>query len=105
MQGYYPNNNNYNYTNSVMAVFVSGRQGAESYPVAAGYTVLLIDFNSKQFWIKGTDTNGVPQRMREFNFDEVIQQPTAQNSDMVTRSEFDNLNSKIDKLLAELGGK
>lgn len=105
MQGYYPNNNNYNYTNSVMTVFVNGRSGAEAYPVAAGYTVMLIDFNIKKFWIKGTDVNGVPQRMREFNFDEVIQQPQTQNPDTVTRSEFNSLSEKLDKLLVELGGK
>lgn len=104
MQGYYPNNNNYA-TNSIMTVFVNGRAGADAYPVAAGYTVLLIDFNTKQFWIKGTDANGVPQRMREFNFDEVIQQPTNPNPDVVTRSEFESLTSKLDKLIAELGGK
>ena len=102
MQGYYQNNN---YTNSVMTVFVNGRSGAESYPVAAGYTVMLIDFNAKQFWIKGTDVNGVPQRMREFNFDEVVSQPVNQNPDMVTRSEFNSLSEKLDKLISELGGK
>ena len=111
MQGYYPNNNNYNnYNNytantSMIVVPVSGRAGAEAYPVGAGYTVFLIDFNTNQFWIKSTDGNAVPQRMREFNFDEVIPQPTNPNPDAVTRSEFENLNSKIDKLLAELGGK
>ena len=72
MQGYYPNNS---YSNSVMTVFVDGEAGANAYPVAAGYTVMLIDFNSGKFWIKGTDPNGVPQRMRTFDFKEKIVQP------------------------------
>ena len=103
MQGYYPNNNSY--SNSVMTVFVDGEAGANAYPVAAGYTVMLIDFNSGKFWITGTDPNGVPQRMRTFDFKEKIVQPQPPaNFDGVSRQEFSELSAKLDKLISELGG-
>ena len=102
MQGYYPNNTSY--SNSVMTVFVDGEAGANAYPVAAGYTVMLIDFNSGKFWIKGTDPNGVPQRMRTFEFKEKITQPMVPTNDGVSREEFAALSAKLDKLISELGG-
>ena len=117
MPGYYPNNSNFNQyygapqmsvtpqqnTNSVMVVFVDGEAGARSYPVAAGNTVMLMDFNSNNFWLKSTDTTGMPQQLRTFEFKELIQQP-AQSPAGVSREEFNSLSDKLDKLIAELGG-
>ena len=122
MPGYYPNsysqtqyyNGTANYslpvtpipqqsTNSVMVVFVDGEAGARSYPVAAGNTVMLMDFNSNNFWLKSTDTTGMPQQLRTFEFKEIIQQP-AQSPTGVSREEFNSLSDKLDKLIAELGG-
>lgn len=122
MPGYYQNNYNQgqyysgtpNYsmpvtplpqqnTNSVMVVFVDGEAGARSYPVAAGNTVMLMDFNSNNFWLKSTDTTGMPQQLRTFEFKEIIQQP-AQSPAGVSREEFNSLSDKLDKLIAELGG-
>ena len=122
MAGYYPNNYNPYYTgtpqmpvtptnvpqqnnNSVMVVFVDGEPGARSYPVAAGNTVMLMDFNSNNFWLKSTDTTGMPQQLRTFEFKEVTQQTTQQINAGVTREEFNSLSEKLDKLIAELGGK
>lgn len=120
MQGYFQGANAYNNqwynpqgvqqqqpsSNSVMVVFVEGEAGARSYPVAAGNTVMLMDFNSNKFWLKSTDTTGMPQHLRSFTFKEDT--PVAANTNManvVTREEFDALNQKIDKLINELGGK
>lgn len=116
MPGYYPNNSNFNQyygapqmpmnqpqSNSVMVVFVEGEAGARAYPVAAGNTVMLMDFNSNKFWLKSTDTTGMPQQLRTFEFKELIQQP-AQSPAGVSREEFNSLSDKLDKLIAELGG-
>lgn len=87
---------------SIMTIFVNSEDEVRNYPVAAGVTVLLLSFNLKKFWLKSTSTNGVPESLREFPFEEktVVPQP----STGVSREEFDSLSKKIDKLIADLGG-
>ena len=94
-------------SNSMMTVFVNGESGAQAYPVASGNAVLLMDFDAGKFWIK-SNVNGVPQRLRVFNFEEEITQEVNEN---VSREEFNNLSSNVanladsvNKLLKELGG-
>lgn len=115
---YYPTStafNPYNYqmpvsmsqqpqTNSgnIMTIFIGSEEEANSYPVAAGTTVLLLCFQQKKFWLKSTSTSGVPEQLREFSFDEKTPAPVAQGG--VTREEFDSLSKKIDKLINDLGG-
>ena len=84
----------------LMTIMVSSEDEMLNYPVDV--TVLLISFNLGKFWLKSTSTNGVPQQPRIFDFTEKTTiQPTTNG---VTREEFDSLNQKIDKLIAELGG-
>lgn len=91
-----------NTQSGLMTIMVSSEDEMINYPVAAGVTVLLISFNLGKFWLKSTSTNGVPQQPRVFEFTEKTTiQPTTNG---VTREEFDSLSSKIDKLIAELGG-
>lgn len=94
-----------NNSNSLMTVLVSGEDEVNNYPVAAGFTVMLVDFSHNKFWLKSTAMNGVPQPPRVFTISEISQQPTQiQNGSVVTREEFDALNSKLSKLIANLGG-
>lgn len=88
-------------SNSVSVVTVQGEAGARVYPVAAGNTVLLIDFDSKKFWLKSTDTNGMPSRFSTFNFSEEIK-PQADSGQFISRNEFDNLKQSIDAQLKQL---
>lgn len=88
---------------SIMTIFVNSEDEVRNYPVAAGVTVLLLSFNLKKFWLKSTSTNGVPETLREFPFEETTPQ-AAQQSTGVSREEFDSLSKKIDKLIADLGG-
>ena len=69
-----------NTQSGLMTIMVSSEDEMINYPVAAG----------------------VPQQPRVFEFTEktTIQPQTGS----VTREEFDSLSSKIDKLIAELGG-
>lgn len=91
-----------NTQSGLMTIMVSSEDEMINYPVAAGVTVLLISFNLGKFWLKSTSTNGVPQQPRVFEFTEkTTLQPQV---GAVTREEFNSLNSKIDKLIAELGG-
>lgn len=87
--------------NSVMVVTVQGEAGARVYPVAAGNTVLLIDFDAKKFWLKSTDNNGMPSRFAAFNFTEEIRQ-TGDAGNFISRSEFDDLKQSIDTQFKQL---
>ena len=88
---------------SIMTIFVSSEDEVKNYPVAAGVTVLLLSFNLKKFWLKSTSTNGVPESLREFPFEETT--PKAPSNTGVSREEFESLSKKLDKLLSELGGE
>ena len=90
---YQQNNNN------VIVVTVQGESGASMYPVAAGNTVLLIDFNLKKFWIKATDINGMPAKFAAFDFTEAVKPQTVDTQDFVSRSEFDKWKNNTDAQL------
>ena len=89
--------------NNIIVVPVSGEMGAMTYPVGAGNTVLLVDWSGKQFWLKSTDFNGVPQAMRVFSFEEVTPAPIAQESGDVKA--LQNEMAEIKAMLAELAAK
>ena len=55
---------------------VNGESAVYSFYVAPGVTAFLIDFNNKRFYIKAVDFRGVPQQIRVFTFEELIQQQT-----------------------------
>lgn len=86
--------------NNVMVVTVQGEAGARIYPVAAGNTVFLVDFDAHKFWLKSTDLNGMPSRFATFNFTEEIVQPN--QGDVVTRNEFNDLKKTIDNQFKQL---
>lgn len=54
-------------------VWVQGEAGAKAYPVAAGNSMLLMDSESEQFYIKSTDASGMPMPLRVFHYKEVVQ--------------------------------
>lgn len=103
--GYSPPQQYQQPSNNVIVVTVQGEQGASMYPVAAGNTVLLIDFNLKRFWLKATDINGLPARFAAFDFTEVVK-PAMQGDagNFVSRSEFEDLKKAIEQLGALIGG-
>ena len=88
--------------NQIMLVPVNGEGGAQMYPVAAGSTVALIDFDACIFWLKTTAPNGLPQQMRKFEFKEIVQAVPA-DGNTVTREEFSSLQDKLNKVLEALG--
>ena len=56
-------------------VVVQSEAEVQNYLVAANSTVLLVSFNLKKFWLKGTDQNGIALPLREFEFTEKIKEP------------------------------
>lgn len=88
-------------TNNVLVVTVQGEAGARVYPVAAGNTVLLIDFDAKKFWLKSTDVNGMPSRFATFNFSEEIKS-NGDAGQFISRNEFETLKQNIDAQFKQL---
>lgn len=83
-------------------IWVQGEAGAKAYIVAKGNSVLLMDSETSTFYIKSTDSAGMPQPLRIFDYTErtAAQKQPAQAvcvtpTEYVTRAEFDELKSKI----------
>jgi hypothetical protein len=82
--------------------WVQGEEAAKSYYVQPGKSVLLMDSESKCFYIKSVDASGMPQPLRVFEYTERTQtapaSPTANatpNNDYITREEFERRISEI----------
>lgn len=52
-------------------IWVQGEAGAKAYPVGSGNSVLLMDSEKEQFYIKTTDASGMPLPLRVFTFKEI----------------------------------
>lgn len=89
-------------SNNVIVVPVQGESGASMYPVAAGNTVLLMDFNLKKFWIKSTDINGLPAKFAAFDFKEAVKPMPQGENGFVPRSEFDEWKQGTDAQLKQI---
>lgn len=78
-------------------VWVQGVEGAKSYPVSAGQSVLLMDSESNCFFIKAADASGMPLPLRVFDYTERTAQNQQQapqkvpidTSAFITREEFE----------------
>ena len=99
----YPNFSNYpnfqyqpQYNSSI--IWVQGIESAKAYPVAPGNSILLMDSETEQFYIKSADVNGMPKPLRIFSYEELKENTTKSNSDnFITRDEFDELKEYIHK--------
>jgi hypothetical protein len=82
--------------------WVQGEEAAKSYYVQAGKSVLLMDSESKCFYIKSVDASGMPLPLRIFDYTERTQTVPASstanatpNNDYITREEFERRISEI----------
>lgn len=73
--------------------YVQGEAAAKSWMVANGQSVLLMDSESPVFYIKATDSSGIPLPLRVFDYTERTQNK-AQNAPQLTQSEQINLDDK-----------
>ena len=99
-------NNNQNQSNEMIVVGVQGEEGVKQYPVAAGLSVLLMDYNAKKFWIKTNSSNGLNISIEEYTFEKVQNEEKDNRSDnYVTKEEFKELKdsmSDVKKMLDDL---
>ena len=82
-------------------IWVQGEAAAKAYPVAAGQSVQLMDSEESVFYIKSTDTSGMPQPLRVFDYTERnnahnsrLTEPK-QSDDYVSRKEFEALRDEF----------
>lgn len=82
--------------------WVQGEEAAKSFSVLPGKSVLLMDSESKCFYIKSVDVSGMPLPLRIFDYTERTQtapaSPTTNatpNNDYITREEFERRISEI----------
>lgn len=91
--------------NSQGILWVQGESGAKSYLVGPGQSVLLMDSESSTFYIKSSDTSGMPLPLRIFDYTERTnnpqQVPPTQEHQIidpnlyVTHEEFDKFKNEV----------
>ena len=92
--------------------WVQGEAAAKAYPVASGQSVLLMDSEESVMYIKSTDASGMPLPLRIFDYTERQQNKTApgasgskaEQSDFVSRSEFDAFKEQITESIKGIRG-
>lgn len=75
-------------------IWVQGESGAKSFITPPNTTVLLMNSEADQFFIKSVDASGMPSPLRVFNYTEVTSTP---NVTYVTREEFDEFKASMSK--------
>jgi len=88
--------------NNVGIVWVQGEAGAKSYLVGAGQSVLLMDAESSTFYIKSTDTSGMPMPLRIFDYKERVIEPQKSAAAQDKYVTHDELKKWTDDLLSKL---
>ena len=99
-------------TQSNGLIWVQGEAGAKSYLVAPNNTVMLMDSESEQFFLKSADASGMPLPLRVFKYSEVSKSPNeaakigslGNSSEYVLKSEFEAFKGRIDAFLNEGAG-
>lgn len=93
-------------------IWVQGEAGAKSYLVAPGTTVLLMDSETHRFFLKSTDSTGMPLPLKTFYYKEKvseetpnlldkISEPMPNEQNFVTRDEFEALRAEFAALTAK----
>ena len=84
-------------------IWVQGISGAKAYPVSPGNTVWLMDSENMTFYMKSTDTTGMPLPLKVFDYKERVEtaekQPEIKLDDYVSKEEFEKLKESVDKIL------
>ena len=94
--------------NDTGILWVQGEAGANSWAVAPGKSVMLMDSESNTFYIKSSDQSGMPMPLRIFDYTERTMQ-TQQHPQVAQTQEIDTSKfvtwEGLDKRLNELMNK
>ena len=87
-----------------MIISVNSFEEAKAYPVMFNNTELLMDNNKDVFYLKSVDGMG-KYTISTYRFEQIENEKPLTSENFVTREQFADLNSKLDYLIRELGGK
>lgn len=87
-------------TNQSNVIWVQGEAAAKAYPVTAGNSMILLDSENDCFYIKSSDNAGMPNRLRKFEYKEVIDGQTqpetsAEQPQYITKEEFEKAMNEL----------
>ena len=80
--------------------WVQGEVGARSVPIPAGQKVLLMDSETNVFYIKSSDSSGMPLPLRTFEYKEIKVEENDEStapaqSEYVTREELQQMIAEL----------
>lgn len=95
---------------------IAGDELVDSYPVAAGNTAVLMNFNTMRFWLKTTDIYGRPLPPEGYQFTPLVNtqnqsinlgQPISEQNqnDYVRKEDFNVVAQMVSELYRELKGE
>ena len=85
-----------------MIISVGSFEEAKNYPVMFNSSELLMDNTKDVFYVKSVDGMG-KYTISSYKFYKIENEKPLTADNFVTREQFENLNSKIDMLISELG--
>lgn len=104
------NNFNYSFPNYMQPAppktnieYVNGVEGARAFPIPPNSKVLLVDGDSKTFFIKTTDYEGKPT-LERYSYAKYVEAP--KDTDYVTMAQFNQLVDQFNHFIAndKVGG-
>ena len=84
-----------------MIISVNGFEEAKAYPVMFNTTELLMDNTKDQFYVKAVDRMG-KYTINTYEFHQVENEKPITTANFVSKEQFNELNEKLDKLMAQL---
>lgn len=87
-------------TSQSNVIWVQGESAAKAYPVQAGNSMILLDSENDCFYIKSSDNAGMPNRLRKFEYKEVIEGQVIQDTPVeqpqyITKEEFEKAINEL----------
>lgn len=96
-------------------IWVQGEAGAKSYLVAPNTTVMLMDSESEQFFLKSADASGMPLPLRVFRYSEISKTANkapeitsvVNNTEYALKSDLEALRGRLEAFMSggEVAGK
>lgn len=86
-----------------MIITVNNFDEAKAYPVMYNNSELLMDNNQDVFYVKSVDGLG-KVTIKTYRFEQIENEKPMTPEDFVTKAQFNELSSKLDTIIRELGG-
>ena len=82
-----------------MIISVNSFEEAKSYPVLFNSSEILLDNNRDVFYVKSVDSMG-KYTITTYRFEQIENERPLSPENFVTKQQFDDLNSKLDQMMA-----